>query len=441
MVAGVEALHRGLFRVHDTSFGHSKNVRTSFWHGCCLASGNDQGIQGGLMAERRISRRGFLSGVAAAGVLPGLWARDASAQGPAPPPNVRLAPKAPPAGGAGNRQLLGGWRVAQEFARGAIAIDFATNRLWMVGHPQKQQILEFQLPAMGNGGDVDTWPRVDPVRTIEMFWPGYAGGQQTYANGLCFWRGKLWVAPRVFYAGGGTESAVGNLTLYAPDGDTFATSLPRQKFSGFVKRGPGLDPLIGGGGAESGQGSTRGPSLGTLGGQVLISYGFPELPGANLENWNMRAPREPNYRPLRTGTGGTANPIPEDSWVGWIPRMVNGNLEGRWATDRVFGGGLVLPEGITYWPWMGTGDMDYAWQVWTFAPEYLNRTYVYRYDASSYQLLGYEAAPQFDTNLAPNGITAVLGQELGPDGKVYLAHGYQWRSGAYVTDVALKVFG
>src|SRR5690349_20299049 len=116
------------------------------------------------MAERRISRRDFLGGIAAAGALPVLWPGDAFAQtGPAPPPNVRLGSPPPPAGGGGaNRQLLGGWRLTQEFARGGLAIDFATMRCWMVGHSQRHEVLEFNLPAMGTGTDVNAWPAVTP---------------------------------------------------------------------------------------------------------------------------------------------------------------------------------------------------------------------------------------------------------------------------------------
>jgi hypothetical protein len=321
--------------------------------------------------------------------------------------------------------LLGGWRIAQDFPRGCIAIDFSRMKLWMGGHAQRQEVMEYNLPAMGSGANVDAWPRVDPVRTIPGWWQG------GYALGLIFWRNKLWVSPRLFYATGGLQNEL--LTLYAEDGETIATSLVRQKFSGFVKRGPGLDPLLGCGGSESGQGINPGPSLATVGGQRLIEYGWPASPGANLEHWNERAPRQPNYRPLRSGTFG-ANAVPEDSWVGWIPRTVNGQLQGRWACDRIFSGGLVLPEGVTYWPWMGTGDLDYALQSYTMAPDDQNRTYAYRYDGSTYQLLGYEACPEFGNN-------PVFGQELDSAGRVYLAHGNQWQSTTYRVDVALRVFG
>jgi len=319
------------------------------------------------------------------------------------------------------RQLLGGWRLAEDFARGAIAIDFDTMRLWMVGSQGRPNaIVEYNLPAMGTGTDVNAWPRVDPVRVIPGWWPAEEG----YANGLIFWRGKLWVAPRVFYDttnGGGTP-----LTIYAEDGETMAFPLlTRQKFSGFVKRGPGLDPYLGSGGYESGQGTQSGPSLASLSGQRLIEYGWPAFPGANLEYWNERAPREPNY--FLTGH--------VDDWVAWEPRLINGVLEGRWASDHIFAGGLVLPEGIVYWPWMGTGEMNYGWQSYpSFSAPGMGRTYTYRYDPSTYQLIDYTQQPGF-------GIWGVAGQELGPDGKIYLTHVNQWQGNSpYSVDAALKVY-
>ncbi len=351
----------------------------------------------------------------------------------APPANVRLVSNTP---ASSSRSLLGGWRITQPFARGAIAIDFSRMKLWMAGHAQDNTIVEYDLPAMGTGTDPDAWPIVVPVRTIQQWWP------KGYPHGLLFWHGKVWVAPRVFYDQ--PPSSGEPLTIYAIDGETMTfPALLRQTFSGFVKRGPGLDPYIGGGGYESGQATVSGPTLATLDGKILITHGWPGLPGDNLEHWNERAPRAPNYNPL-IGYTNLADPspgVPGDSWMGWVPRVVTGVLQGRWASDRIYGGGLVLPEGITFWPWMGTGDLDYRNQSYTFAPDNMNRTYVYHYNATTFALIGYEAAPEFDASPLANAITAIVGQELGPDGKVYLAHGYQWQSGAYRTDVVLKVYG
>ncbi len=277
-------------------------------------------------------------------------------------------------------------------------------KLWMVGHAQRQEILEFDLPPMGSGSE-SSWPIVSHSRVIQRFWG------TGYAHGLCFFRGKLWVSPRVFYDQ--PPQSEENLIIYAADGDQIALPYKRQIFSGFVKRGPGLDPYIGGGGYESGQGTSSGPSLATLNGQVLIQYGWPGTPGGNLEFWNQRAPREPNYT-----VGGAA----KDGWVGWEPRVVGGELQGRWASDRIYGGGLVLSDGVTYWPWMATGGpLDYAYQTYTFVGDSDNRTYEYRYTPQG-QFVSYHR--RFELGV-------ITGQELGPDGKVYLVDmGLGWLSGS-----------
>jgi hypothetical protein len=350
---------------------------------------------------------------------------DASAQtGPAPPTNVRLVSPVvvPPSSGTAGQQI-GGWRFPFDYQRGSIAIDFSRMKLWMVGHAQRQEILEYDLPAMGAGSSESNWPVVFPSRTIPRFWG------TGYAHGLCYFRGKLWASPRVFYDQ--PPQSEEPLTICAEDGTTIALPYKRQIFSGFVKRGPGLDPFIGGGGYESGQGTSSGPALATLGGQVIIQYGWPGDPGPNLEYWNQRAPRDPNYSNtigfsnLADATAG----YPGDSWVGWLPRTINGELQGRWASDRIYGGGLVLSQGVTFWAWMGTGVLDYRTQTYTFAYDAMNRTYEYRYTPQG-QFVSYQARPD---------LGVITGQEIGPDGKTYLVDmGLGWLSGPGTC--VLKVF-
>jgi hypothetical protein len=331
---------------------------------------------------------------------------------PAPPAAPQPTPTANPATISGNRQLVGGWRFPFNWQRGAIAIDFTRMKLWMAGHAQQQVIDEYDLPPMGTG-DEATWPVVSPVGTLKRFW------SDGNVYGLAFFRGKLWVAPRAFYA---QESTIDtNLTLYASDGETIRLRQKMQVFAGFVKRGPGEDPLIGGGGYESGQGTVSGPTLATLDGKVIITYAWPETPGGGLRHWNSRAPRDPNFT-----VGGVA----KDSWVGWEPRVVNGKLEGRWASDRIYAGGLVLPEGVTYWPWMATGGpLDYGHQTYTFVPDKDNRTYEYRYTPDG-KFVSYQQRP---------ALGVIAGQELGPDGTVYLIDmGLGWLSGPGT--IVLKAF-
>jgi hypothetical protein len=307
--------------------------------------------------------------------------------------------------------------MTEGFARGAIAIDFATMRCWMAGHAQRHQVLEFQLPPMGTGTDINAWPQVEPVTIHAPWWDDF----NAYPNGLIFWRGKVWVATRVHYAAG--VAVTPDMKLYAIDGETITIPLPRQQFGGFYKRGPGLDPLVGCGGCESGSGSQRGPSIGTLDGQVLLNWGFPGEPGPNLEHWNERAPRDPNYWPV--------NHV--DTWVGWEPRLINGKLEGRWASDSIWGGGLILPEGIVCWPFMGTGELNYAEQSHGMAAPGMCRNYEYHIDPSTYQITSYRARPDLDTGWEGY----IGGQELGPDGKVYFCQPNQWAE----SHPAIKVFG
>ena len=303
--------------------------------------------------------------------------------------------------------MVGGWIGHEEWSGGRIAIDHATGRLWVVGHDQIQHVHEYQnLPPMGTGA-VETWPVLQPVRTIPKWWQDIEGSA-TYAGGLAFFRGKLWASPKVMYAASPVQGT-GPLTLHSPDGDRIDLPMPRQKFSGFVKRA-GQEPLIGGGGYASGQGSVSGPTLATMSGQVLLSYEWPPVPGANLEFWNQRAPRDPNYWVIGHG----------DSWVGWEPRVINGVRQGRWASDSIEGGGLLLPDGLKYWPVMGTGQLDYALQSIGFAEQGNVQAYEYTYDPNTYQFQSY----------SPVAMGAVKGQEVGPDGTVYLAQ--RWLRGNYI---------
>jgi hypothetical protein len=284
-----------------------------------------------------------------------------------------------------DRKVVAGVRLDAEFSRGAIACDFAAKKLWLAGHFQRNEVYEFDLPtSLGTGADPAQWPLLKPVKTIPGWWPASEG----YCNGLAYFRGKLWVSPRVYY----DQAPTPTLTLYAQDGEKITLNLPRQKFSGFVKR-KGEGPYVGGGGYESGQGSACGPTLADLSGKILIDRALFSA------SWEQREKRDANYSVREKGAV-------VDNWVGFNPR----NGEGRWASDRIFGGGLVLPEGITYWPWMGTGTLDYARQTETFGAG--TQSYVYHYDPVTFVLKGYEVAR----------LPKVVGQEIDPQGRVWLCH-------------------
>lgn len=325
-----------------------------------------------------------------------------------------VTPPPPPPSSELNLTLQGGYRITGEFSRGAIAIDHANRKMWMVGHAQRNEVYEYDLPVMGTGSNVNTWPILPIKRIIQGWWPAGEG----YANGLAFWNGKLWACPRVFY-----DMQPPPVTkMYATDGEVRTINIPRQKFAGFVKSAGGLE--LGGGGYESGQGSSSGPSLAKLDGTALIQYGWPSLPSDSPAAWNERCPREPNYWYI----GHT------DNWVAWEPRPnSSGVVEGRWASDRIYGGGIRHSTGIYFWPWMGTGELNYALQTSTFALDKDNRTYLYRYDPTTYKLSGWKLR---------DFTGPILGQEISPDGQtLYLTEGSQWASGLYKVDHILRVYG
>jgi hypothetical protein len=318
---------------------------------------------------------------------------------PAPAPNP--TPPLPSTPDSTGRQLLGGWQAANPFGRGSIAIDWSTKTMAMVGHTQRNEILLFDLPAMGTGTDSKQWPVVKPREVVAGWWP-----KDCYASGLTYWKGDLWVSPRKFY----DTNPPGEQTWYSRKGQTVHFKLPRQQFNGMVKRLKD-DPWPGGGGYESGQGSAFGPTLADLSGGVKITHTFDA-------GWDSREKREPNYWPAGR----------VDGWTALNPRVVNGEKEGRWACDKIYAGGLVLEDGIRFWPQMGIGDIDYARQNDTFAAT--NKTYEYVYDPASFKLLRWVETPY----------PTVYGQEFGPNGEVVLSQGNVWKSDVYQVDPVVAVY-
>lgn len=311
---------------------------------------------------------------------------------PVPPP-----PPPPPPPVTFNLRLLGGWRLYESYSRGVFAIDFATMTAYVAGHTQYNTIVKFPLPAYGAGDVVANYPQVLKTETIESWWPSEDGK----TNGLVFENGRLLSSPRKFY-----DMTPPSVTkIYASDGEVITVNVPRQKFSGFVKSPTGWE--LGCGGYESGQGTSSGPTLATVAGVPLIgSY--------DSTSWETRCPREPNYYP-HDGV---------DSWACYAPR----NGEGRWASDKIMGGGIRHSTGIYYWPLMGIGAIDYGLQNECFSLE--RKTYMYRYDPATYQLIGWQEFP----------IKKVAGQEISPDGRyVYLMCTEEWGGGPNTSPV-LRVY-
>jgi uncharacterized protein YkwD len=321
--------------------------------------------------------------------------------GPAAPPPVTP----PPTG----QDLLGGWRIAAPFARGAMAVDWSTRRLWVAGNPQDNNILEYQLPVMGTGTDPSAWPALYPIRTISEFWDPASNNTDgsLYPNGMVFWQGELWVAPRRYY----DTAPPTTMTIYSESGKSLTINLPRQQFAGFVKRFD-QDPLVGGGGTESGQGAADGPTAATLDGSTkyLGPWGYGG-------GWDTREVRPPDYYPV--------NHV--DAWYALDPANHGDGTQGRWASDEIYGGGLWLPEGVAYWPYMGKGEISYSYQNATLSQS--AETVQYIYDTTTWR-------PTM--TVTPFG--PVLGQDFGPDGEVLLNLGYLWKSQLYQVDPVIEVY-
>ena len=313
-------------------------------------------------------------------------------------------------------RLVGGWRLAQEYPRGALAIDFDNGRVFMGGHAQRQEIVEFSLVrrsdetgkpekiSPGTGEDVMKWPRLDPVEVHTGFWEG------GYVGGLYFKDDTLWASPKKFY----DMSPPPRFHLYGKNLDTgnvetLLVELPRQEFGGgFVKGKPG-EILLGCGGYESGQGSVSGPTLATLDGKPLIrqaNHGTMEFEKREL--------RPPTYWPAKH----------VDGWLALEPR----DGVGKWACDRVHAGGIWHPRGIAYWALLGIGDLDYARQNETFAAR--NETWLYTYDPKTYDGVEFK---KWDHG-------HVHGHEVAEDGRVYLLIRNAWRSGMAQVDSVIKIF-
>ena len=307
--------------------------------------------------------------------------------------------------------LVGGYKLREPWARGSFAVDWRTMTLKMTGNLLNTRLLTYNL---ANAGPMESFPEVNPAEEGWGWWPDDKDATtKQYANGLWFDGDKWWAVCRAHY----DMSPRGDMDVYADDGTVWPVPLPQQKFSGFVKPPPDAEGIswayFGCGGYESGQGTSSGPTLADCNGSVFLEYDWLPTPGSNLERWNTRAPRLPDYFP----EGHV------DSWVGWEPR----NGQGRWASDWLFGGGVILPNGpLLYFPYVGTGELKYDWhqnpdgfdqRTITFAESSgMNRSRLLAYDPNTLECV------EFDREL--DFWNPVGGQEVDPQGRLWLAERY-----------------
>jgi len=332
---------------------------------------------------------------------------------PVPDPTPVPTPNPIPTGRikAADFELLGGWRIRQEFARGGMAIDWTTRRVFASGHAQANEIHEYELPTeMGNGDDVNNWPELNRVATHAAFWfePGIPPNDQGYSGGIRVEDGILWVSPKVYY-----ETTPDPLIVYGKNLTTGEIlrkpmTLSQPAFGGGFIKGFS-ETLIGCGGYESGQGAVYGPTCAKEDGTILLNQ-------AGLgANWDERTPRPANYS------------VEEDTWIGLSPR----GGEGRWASDKVYGGGVWLENGLCYWPLLGTGLLAYKHQSEVFSIGEAKESWLYTYDPNTFarDSVAFEPWPHGKVN----------GHEVDSTGLVYLLTSDAWAS-YYKVDSAIKVF-
>lgn len=316
---------------------------------------------------------------------------------------------------ASDLELTGGYRIAQDFARCGMAIDFASRRVFASGHAQQNVIHEYALPdKLGTGPNVMNWPILRRVKTHQNFWGDEPGGWgHGFPGGQKVTDGVLWISAKVYY-----ETAPKKLTLYGKNLTTGEilrkpTTLSQPAFGGGFIKGAN-ESLLGCGGYESGQGAVVGPTCAKEDSTILLNQA-----SLNYGNWENKAPRPPNY------SIAPNNP----SWVGESPR----NGEGRWCCDRVYGGGIWRTNGLMYWAILGIGLLSYAHQSEVFSiGDTTKECWLYTYDPKTFA----KSSVAFEK--WPHGM--VHGQDIDSEGTIYLHTRDEWSSGMYKVDSAIKVF-
>ena len=283
--------------------------------------------------------------------------------------------------------LLGGWHIAEPYAGGhlnggGLAVDWGTRTLYVyVNNPNAGRVgvAVFDLPEPGIGTE-ENWPVIRPRDFIQPWWESdNPQSQGSFCQGLLWDEGKLWAVTRDFYP----TIPVNTTIVKATDGTRRVYNVPRQGYGNFAKFFGGGHWLACGG-HETGQGSIDGPTLADLAGRVRLTYSsLLDTPGPDNEFWDTVAPRFPDHYPVNPAFPPGQDRV--DYWLAWNPRDVGRGLEGRWASDHVDSGALILLNGgYLCWPLWGTGALDYRNQLTSGSPVFaaswdLHRTAVYVY--------------------------------------------------------------
>lgn len=278
------------------------------------------------------------------------------------PINVNAAPPPPPPPGQFTLTLVGGWRINQPYCYGGLAIDFATMRAWTCGNRSDNQrgLFGYQLPAMGSGQSIESWPQVNPAWNYGAPYSSLSGpAWYTYATGLLWQNNELWISGRQYYAQWPyPDTTIKKFTLSGATAtlvDTVTIPRPAQHFGGGFIKG-GSEVLPGCGGYESGHNSVSGPCWMKMDGTIVNSFPIFNAPKEEREK------RPDNYS-CGTGDDWFVNPDPP---VGYM------------IAGRIVGGGFIANGTTCFVIRHGTGALAYANQGDYFSVTGVD-THLYKY--------------------------------------------------------------
>jgi hypothetical protein len=310
---------------------------------------------------------------------------------------------------AADFELIGGWRLEQDFARGGLAIDFATMTAYSGSHVHHHKINVYPLPEIGIGVNPSAWPMVSFSNQLNSFWPPVTSSEGINFSGIQIRDGVLWVSARGWYTNGDTNPLViSGLNLTTGEISQRTIPVSTQAYGGGFIKGHQTDWIVGCGGYISGQGSVAGPTAVTIDGQVLLG----QVPSTNID-FNNREKRPPTAWPK----GGV------DNFIAFMPR----DGVGAWGADGVIGGGLWTDRGVCYWPSVSTGEGEYRDAAVRFTEGW--KPWLCTYDSDFKNI-------QWSEWLHGS----VDGQEIGPDGLIYLLSANSYKLNQYATIPTIKVF-
>jgi hypothetical protein len=306
-------------------------------------------------------------------------------------------------------ELIGGWVLNQDFARGGLAIDFTTMAAYSGGHAHHTKINHYQLGAMGQGSDMASWPIIAKSSVIEAFWPPIGGSEGVNYGAMQLRDGVLWVCPRGWYTNGDSNPLiVSGLNLTTGEIERRTIPVSTQAFGGGFIKGHPTDWIVGAGGYISGQSSVAGPTAVTINGEVLLSQ-----VDFSILDFDRREKRPPTSWP-KTGV---------DNFMAFNPR----NGVGAWGADSVTGGGIWTDRGVCYWPNLGTGEAEYRDAAVRFTGGYVPWLCAFDTDWKNPAWSEWTHGP-------------IASSEIGPDGLVYMLSLNARKLNEFVTAPAIKVF-